>query len=290
VGISERWELEEIGAFSDESILEVHRALLRLGAARADCVSILSLPGHWRDDETLAYVSALKSGTRVTNDILPLGEGESRAFSYGALYHPWTLESEPQFAPVRCPPDGTVVGAIARRSLSRGAWIAPANDPLAGVLGLVPRIRSEKRLDLLLAQVNLLRQEPHGILALSADTLSDDPDLRPLNIRRLMILLRRAALRLGNTYVFEPNDLTLRRVVRGAFESLLQRLFMGGAFAGATADTSYRVVLDEPVNNPQTIDRGQFFVELKVAPASPLSFLTIRLVQIGEQATATELI
>ena len=42
------------------------------------------------------------------------------------------------------------------------------------------------------------------------------------------------------------------------FESLLQRLFMRGAFAGATADASYRVGLEEPVNTSQTMDRGQF--------------------------------
>ena len=41
-------------------------------------------------------------------------------------------------------------------------------------------------------------------MVLSADTLSDDPDLRPINVRRLLILLRRLALRLGATYVFEP--------------------------------------------------------------------------------------
>ena len=137
---------------------------------------------------------------RNTHDVLPIGPGESRALSYGAVYHPWILEREPQAAVVRRPPDGTMTGAIARRSITRGAWIAAANDPLTGVLGLSPRLGPERQLDLLIAQMNLIRQEPHGFLALSADTLSDDPDLRPLNVRRLLILLRRAALRLWNNY------------------------------------------------------------------------------------------
>jgi phage tail sheath protein FI len=276
--------------FTDDTLLELHRALIRLCAARSDLVAVLSLPAHWREEESLAYTAALKGGTRVTNEILPLGAGESRAFSYAALYHPWILERAPDSVATRRPPDGTVVGAIARRALTRGAWIAPANDPFTGVLGLVPALTPARHLELLLAQVNLLRSEPHGVVTLSADTLSDDPELRPLNIRRLLILLRRAALRLGQTYVFEPNDATLQRIVRGAFESLLQRLFMRGAFAGATAEASYRVVLEEPLNNPRTNDRGAFFVELRVAPANPLSFLTLRLVQLGERATAIELI
>jgi hypothetical protein len=288
VGIAERWELERLTEFQDVTLLEVHRALLRVCAARADLVAVLALPGHWRDDSTLEYANSLKSGSRITNDVLPIGPGEDRALSYGAVYHPWILARDTEASVVRRPPDGTMAGVIARRSIARGAWIAPANEPLTGVFGLSPRIDPERQLDLLVAQVNLIRHEPHGVLVLSADTLSDDPDLRPLNVRRLLILLRRAALRLGNTYVFEPNDATLRRMVRGAFESLLQRLFMRGAFAGATADASYRVGLEDSVNAVQTMERGQFFVELKVAPALPLSFLTIRLVQIGERATAVE--
>jgi len=127
-------------------------------------------------------------------------------------------------------------------------------------------------------------------MALSADTLSFDGELRPINVRRLLILLRRAALRLGMTFVFEPNDSILRRVVQGAFESIMQQLFMRGAFAGATADASYRVITDDTINTAQDFDQGRFRVDLKVAPALPMSFLTVRLVQIGERATATEII
>jgi hypothetical protein len=290
IGPAQRWELDNVSAYADDTLLDIHRALLRFCAARSDIVAILSLPNHLREVETLAYTKTLKNATDESGDVFPLGASESRAFSYATLYHPWVIEREAGTEPVRHPPDGTVVGTMARRTLSRGAWVAPANDKFVGVLALQPLILPDRRLDLLLAQVNLLRQEPHGFVTLNADTLSDDPDLRPLNIRRLLILLRRAALSLGNNYVFEPNDLTLRRIVRGAFESLLQRLFMRGAFAGTTADTSYRVVMDESINTPQAMERGQFFVDLKVAPALPLSFITVRLVRIGEQATAVELL
>ena len=91
---------------------------------------------------------------------------------------------------------------IAARSVTRGAWIAPANEAFTGVVSLTPRIATDRYLDLLLAQINLVRQEPRGFLALSADTLSDDEELRPINVRRLLILLRRAALRLGNDVRF----------------------------------------------------------------------------------------
>ena len=114
-------------------------------------------------------------------------------------------------------------------------------------------------------------------------TLSRDADLRPINVRRLLMLLRRLALRHGPTYVFEPHDDSFRRQVQRGFEALLDDLFVRGAFAGATAADSYRVVTDPSINSSQAVDQGRFIVELRVAPASPLTFLTVRLVQNGER-------
>jgi hypothetical protein len=287
-----RWQLEATGDFQSQVLLEIHRALLRFCAARGDIMAVLALPEHFREDESLAYLGRLKSAQTpaVYSPIRPLGAGEEAAFSYAAMYHPWLLVREDAGGLRWMPPDGATSGLIALRSLARGAWIAPANEAYSGAVSLTPQIAVERHLEFLLAQLNLIRQEPRGFLALSADTLSVDDELRPINVRRLLILLRRAALRLGMTFVFEPNDRVLRRVVQGAFESIMQQLFMRGAFAGATPDASYRVITDDTLNTPQDFDQGRFRVDLKVAPALPMSFLTVRLVQMGERATATEII
>jgi len=191
---------------------------------------------------------------------------------------------------VHSPPDAAAVGIIARRSLERGAWFAPANEEFRGVVSLNPLLADGRRLDLLLAQLNQITQEPEDFLALNADTLSIDPELRPINVRRLLILLRRAALKRGAQYVFEPNGGTLRRLVQSGFEALLDQLFVRGAFAGATRATSYEVVTDDTINTEQTRELGQFRVDLKVAPSLPMSFVTVRLVQTGDRGVATELI
>lgn len=286
------WRLAPSDGFESDALLEIHRALLRFCAARGDIMAVLALPEHFREDDALAYLADLKSTPPPTSDwkVRALGTGEEAAFSYAAIYHPWLIVREEIGGLLWTPPDGAASGVIAARSLARGAWIAPANEDFVGIVSLTPRLGPERYLDLLLAQLNIIRQEPRGFLALSADTLSVDEELRPINVRRLLILLRRAALRLGMTFVFEPNDRTLRRVVQGAFESIMQQLFTRGAFAGATAETSYRVVTDDTLNTPQDFDQGRFRVDLKVAPALPMSFLTVRLVQMGERATATEII
>jgi hypothetical protein len=287
-----RWELNATDDFQAGALLEIHRGLLRFCAARADIMAVLALPEHFREDDALLYLGELKSSQPppVGNwRVRPLDSGEETAFSYGAIYHPWLRAQEETGRSIWTPPDGAATGLIAARSIARGAWIAPANELFGGTVSLRPRIDPDRYFDLLLAQLNLIRQEPRGFIALSADTLSVNEELRPINVRRLLILVRRAALRLGMTFVFEPNDIVLRRVVRGAFESIMHQLFIRGAFAGATPDTAYQVVTDNSLNTPQDFENGRFRVDLKVAPALPLSFLTVRLVQVDDRTTAAEI-
>ena len=64
-----------------------------------------------------------------------------------------------------------------------------------------------------------------------------------------------------------------------AFESLLGELMQRGAFAGRSAREAYQVaVMDSDLNSPGSLDAGRLFIELKVAPAQALRFLTVRLV------------
>ena len=88
--------------------------------------------------------------------------------------------------------------------------------------------------------------------------------------------------------MFEPNGDVLRRAVERGFTSLLGVLFRRGAFAGATASESFKVLTDDTINTDLDRDTGRFFVELRVAPALPLQFLTLRLVRSGDRLAVVE--
>jgi phage tail sheath protein FI len=288
------WQTNPREEFTPDTLLAVHRSLLRVCAARGDLLGVLAVPDHFREPDAIAYTATLTSTTgpavtvydppggtapKIVNR--PLGDREAVALSYGAVYHPWLYDREENDPSVvrRVPPDGVACGIVARRALSRGPWVAPANEVFQGVVGLVPDIDPSIRLALQEARVNLVRAEPRGFLVLDADTLSPDENLRSINVRRLLTLLRRLALRLGADYVFEPNDPPFRRAVQRAFEGTLGYLFDRGAFAGRTPAESFRVVVDDRVNPPGRVEQGLFVVELRVAPSQPLTFLTVRLVQ-----------
>lgn len=291
VGIDAGWELEPVQRYRDDTLIAVHRALLRMCAGRGDLIGVLSLPAHYREREAIAHAARLRTFLEDEprpQAVRPLDREEANALTYGALYHPWLIERRPDGTLGEIPPDGAACGVLALRAAARGAWIAPANEPLQGAVALTPPIPREARRPLQEAQVNLVRQEPHGMLVLSEDTLSLDFDLRPINVRRLLILLRRLALRRGMTFIFEPLSDAFRRLVQREFEQTLYFLFQQGAFAGRTPASAYQVVTAAPVNTPRSLDQGHFFVELKVAPSLPMTFLTVRLVQAGDRLTATE--
>ena len=293
----------------EQQWLSIHRAALRLSAATGELFTVLSMPRHFRTAQALRYAMRLRAVKQpqplVTTDPLAFGYGEARALSYGALFHPWLQANlgAPQLSlgdggavvastvigtPRVVPPDGTALGLLAGRASQRGAWIAPANEPLNDVVALSPQVASTDWQALQDAQINLLRADPRGLLSLSADTLSLDADVRPINVRRLLILLRRLALRRANTYVFEPNGPVLRRAVQRSFTELLTDMFRRGAFAGATPEQSFRVVTDDTLNTGRDADEGRFIVELRVAPALPMRFISVRLSQAGERLTVAE--
>jgi hypothetical protein len=284
-------------AFDPHTLLAVQRGLLRMCAARGDLLAVLALPEHFDTPAALNYQSLLSpAGAAPAFTIeysggvhklrLPLDAGEARALSYAALYHPWLL-TQTEAGPLAAPPEGALCGVLAARAQARGAWIAPANELLRGVVALTPPIARAQWLDWQSAQLNLVRQEARGFVVLSADTLSRDEDLRPLGVRRLLILLRRLAQRLGARYVFEPNDDSFRRLVQRGFTALLDELFARGAFAGATPATSYQVVADSALNVLQQ-EHGRFTIELKVAPSLPLTFLTLRVIQTSDRTRVIE--
>jgi hypothetical protein len=280
------WQLKDEAPDAQAArLLPVHQAMLRMSGARGDLFTVLSLPEAWREQEALNYKGRLRASQA--------GPDEERALSFGAIYHPWLTvrenEGPPEKALREMPPDGPMLGVFASRALVEGAWAAPANQALNGVAALDPALGAGAASSFYEAQLNLLHDDPRGFLAMSAETLSPEYDLRPINVRRFLSLLRRVALREGARLVFEPNDRAFQRRIRRHFEQVLNGLYVRGALAGDTGEQAFRVIADGTVNTQQDLDQGRFILELRVAPSRPLAFLTVRLVQTGAEILVKEL-
>jgi hypothetical protein len=288
VARQDRWVEIDDDAFAVEGepgLLRLHRALLRFATAGGELFALLSLPRHYRAAQATRYSSRLRALTAGAGDVDHLAQAEWRVLTHGALHHPWVVRAGDGRV---MPPDGAIAGTFAARASRRGAWVAPANEPLEGVVALVPAVEPASWQALQDAAINTIRADARGFLVLAADTLSGEADLRPINVRRLLSLLRRLALRRGTSYVFEPNDATLRRAVERGFSILLEDLRRRGAFAGKTPAECFRVVTDDTVNTRADADAGRLIVELRVAPSVPMRFLSLLLEQSGDRLAVSE--
>lgn len=254
-----------------DALLRVQRALVTLCAARADVLSVLSLPMHFGRHETADWQLRLVSTPAFLS---------SSVLSYGAVFHGWTLTREttcPALSPVRAvPPEGALCGLIAAREWIDGVWSPAANAPLVGVLGLTPNLNDADWEELYNRQINVLRQQPGRFTVMSAFTLSADRLLLSYSVRRLLIFLRKLALRRGQRFVFETNNERFRQQVQLSFVRLLSSLVERGALA------AFQVVTNNEVNTPNDEFNGRFVVALKVAPTLPVEFITVVMLRSGE--------
>lgn len=258
---------------NNDTIFKVQKALLNFCAARGDIMAVLTLPRHYGEEEALAHVASLVSGME-----------EKHVLSFGAIYHPWIYtRSESSSAMRLIPPDGAVCGNMASGAISKGAWIAPANVLVKNAISLNPVIDNGSRDRLFTAQVNLIRQEPRGFIISGAYTLCPETELQPINVRRLLILLRRLALREGTAYIFQPNDENFRSLIRHKYEQLLSDLYIRGAFTGDRPEAAYRIITDNSINTQKSLDLGRFIIELWISPSRPMTFITLRLVQTSQE-------
>ena len=254
-----------------QTLVAVQAALINLCAARADALALLSVPQHFARRELVDWQQQIVS--------IPAFQS-GRPLSYAAAYHGWTQIREPatpEIQPLRSlPPDGTVCGMIAARELQRGAWVAPANTSLRGVVGLTPVFDEEDWMVLFDRQINLMQQQPGRFTLMSAHTLSRDHLFWQISVRRLLILLRKLVLRQGQQYVFESNDTRFQRRVQAGFERRLSALLENGAL------TAFQVVTGDAVNTRQDYDQGRLIIEIKVAPSQPVEFISVVLLRSGE--------
>jgi phage tail sheath protein FI len=252
LGATRPWQvrpLESIDeAREEDRLAQFHTALLTLCAARSDLFAVLSLPAFHYEEDALRYTARLQRRL------------DSRTLSFGALYHPWVYlqQDEESTKSLFIPADGVMCGAIARRTLARGAWLAAANDPLVSVLALEPRIATARLLDLQEGSLNILREGARGFLTLSEQTLSFENEYQPMHVRRLF-----------------------RRQVQRGLEEVLAGLFQRGAFQGGIPERAYRVDVSDRINPPASLEQGRLIVEIRVAPSQALTFLTIRLMMGG---------
>jgi len=216
-------------------------------------------------------------------DLVAYGDNKSNAISaaagstsnYGAGYWPWVQTFSANLGrPVWVPPSVVMAGVYAFNDAVGAEWFAPAGLNRGGI-GSV--IRAEKRLSaddrdaLYAANVNPLATFPgEGVVAFGQKTFQKRAtSLDRINVRRLLINLKRYVSSVSRQLVFEQNSTITRNrflsVVNPYMEQVVSRQ---GLFA-------YKVIMDETNNTADVIDRNQLIGQIYVQPTKTAEFIVL---------------
>lgn len=201
--------------------------------------------------------------------------------SYAALYYPWIQVQDPATnRPIYMPPSGHIAGVWARNDSTRGVHKAPANEVIAGAVGLAVNATKGEQDTLNPVGVNCVRAFPgRGIRIWGARTLSSNPSWRYINVRRLFNFVEKSIENGTQWVVFEPNDTGLWARVNRDISAFLRGVWRDGALFGGTPAEAFYVKCDAELNPPESRDLGRLIIEIGLAPVKPAEFVIFRISQ-----------
>jgi len=206
--------------------------------------------------------------------------------SFAAYYQPWvtvTVDGQSR----NLPPSGYLAGIYARVDNDRGVWKAPANEVVLNVIALKTNFTTGEQ-DLLNPRgVNLIRQfDIGGIRVWGARTLSSDPDVKYINVRRTLIFLEASIDRGTQWVVFEPNTPDTWVRLTDSVSAFLETQWRSGALFGRSAKEAFFVRCDESTMTADDILNGRLICEIGVAIVRPAEFVIFRIEQITKFGSA----
>ena len=226
-----------------------------LAEERGDCFYILDLAN---------YNSTL--GT-VTNKAAELNT------NYAAAYWPWVqVLSQASGKLVWVPASTVMPGVYTFSDRVAAEWFAPAGLNRGGVGGAIQaerKLSTTDRNTLYESKVNPIASFPGvGLTAFGQKTLQTQSSaLDRVNVRRLLIALKRYIGTVARTLIFEQNTITTRNnfisQVNPYLETVQQRQ---GLFA-------YKVVMDDSNNTPDVIDRNQLVGQIYIQPTKTVEYI-----------------
>lgn len=196
--------------------------------------------------------------------------------SYTATYYPWVQITNPlNSLPTWVPPSVVMPGVIAFNDSQTAPWYAPAGlnrGGLTTVNNTKVNLNPTQRGDLYEARINPIANLPAlGAIAVwGQKTLQAIPSaLDRVNVRRLLIAVKKYIASATQFLVFEPNDSATRKrieqIVNPYLESVKQQR---GLYA-------FRIKMDSENNTPDLIDQNILYGQIFLQPTRTAEFIII---------------
>lgn len=196
--------------------------------------------------------------------------------NYAATYWPWIQIEDPNSGKYTYQaPTMMAVQTYALTDNVAAPWFAPAglNRGLAGpqVVRADIRLNNNQRDTLYQGRVNPIATfVQQGVVIWGQKTLQvRQSALDRINIRRLLLQVRRLVSAASLTLLFEQNDQTLRDQFLAKVEPILLQI------QNQRGLTAFKVVMDDSNNTPDTIDRNTLVGKIQLQPTRTAEFIDL---------------
>ena len=258
------------------------RHLIDIAEDRGDAMAIIDLEGDFQpaaEGENATDVGLVNYGS-VSTTVTSLKDRGINS-SYAAAYYPFVQVRDTLGGDlIYMPPSVLALGAMSYTDRVKAPWFAPAgfnrgglSSGIAGlpVVGVTDKLTSEDRDTLYDANINPIASFPsEGIVIFGQKTLQVTRSaLDRINVRRLLLFVKKGISRISNELLFEPN-------VQETWDRFISRAnpFLADVKARFGL-TEYKLVLDKTTTTPDLIDQNIMYAKVFLKPARAIEFIAV---------------
>ena len=196
--------------------------------------------------------------------------------NYVATYYPWVRMDDPSRSSgtIFVPPSVVIPGVIAFTDSGAHEWFAPAGLNRGGLTNVRMTKRKLTHTDrdtLYEGRVNPIASFPgQGVVVFGQKTLQAKPSaLDRINVRRLLIRLKKFIASSSRFLVFEQNDSSTRSRFLNIVNPFLESVQSNSGLS------AFKVVMDDSNNTPDVIDRNQLVGQIFIQPTRTAEFIVL---------------
>jgi hypothetical protein len=253
--------------------------VLSVAEGRADCLAVIDIQNVYDPSTESTNTFADRVGS-VSSAVSSLEQRRINS-SYGCTFYPWVrIRDDISNASLWVPPSVIAIGTFASSEARAELWFAPAGFTRGGlstgaggfpVLSTTERLRREDRDDLYEVNVNPIATFPsEGIVVFGQKTLQVTPSaLDRINVRRLLIFLKKRISRIAASILFDQNVRTTWTRFKAEADKFL------GSVQARLGLSEFRVLLDETTTTPDLVDRNILYAKIFLKPARSIEFIAI---------------
>lgn len=249
--------------------------------ARGDALAVVDPRGGYTPASEDSQTEEQRISVTHVSDVVNFMTARNLNSSYGATYYPWVrIQDTISGRGVWAPPSVAALGAMSFSDRIAAPWFAPAGFNRGGltagaagipVTNVRSKLTSQERDDLYEVNINPIASFPNeGIVIFGQKTLQVTPSaLDRINVRRLMIFVKKEISRIAANLLFDPNvQATWSRFTSETNPFLTNIKNQFGL-------EDFRVVLDESTTTPDLVDRNVIYAKIFLKPTKAVEFFAI---------------